>query len=479
MSQIQIPKGWASIKLSEILDIMTGFAFKSANFSKTDGLPLIRIRDLGKNTTQIKYNGEYDEKFLIETGDLLVGMDGEFKIYEWMGGKALLNQRICKLFNFSDTINAKFILYALQKYLDDIHENTTYTTVKHISHKQILEIHLPIPSLETQKKIVQKLDYILGQLEEKKKEVISKKEELVKILSAIPTSFANRTKTKQNLQFSIKNEILKNAFTGLFSDEIKQNAKTVDHNFIYKSEQLLEKERNKISNKKIPSTIKIIDNSNHELPDIPKSWIWTDIGSLTIFVGSGITPKGGKSQYVKEGIPFIRSQNVLFNELDLSDVAYIPEDLHLKLNRSHVKQYDVLLNITGASIGRTTIVPIGFKTGNVNQHVCIIRAGSCLNSEYLSFWLNSPMIQQLIDTINVGGTKEGLNYSHIRSFPVPFTTRDEQDLIVDKIKIKFAEITEMKKRIESILQLQQSLLVALNNVNQSVLSLAFTGKLVN
>jgi type I restriction enzyme S subunit len=100
-------------------------------------------------------------------------MDGEFKIHVWSGNDALLNQRVCKLFNFSKEINPKFILYALQKYLDEIHQNTTFTTVKHISHNQILKIKLPIPKKQTQNKIVQKLDHILGKLEVKKEQILS------------------------------------------------------------------------------------------------------------------------------------------------------------------------------------------------------------------------------------------------------------------------------------------------------------------
>ena len=105
----------------------------------------------------------------------------------------------------------------------------------------------------------------------------------------------------------------------------------------------------------------------------PKNWNVETIGNLSEKVGSGITPKGGKSVYVDDGPLFIRSQNVQMNQLDLSDVARIPWDIHESMSSTKVFPGDVLLNITGASIGRVTWVPHLDEEANVNQHVCIIR----------------------------------------------------------------------------------------------------------
>lgn len=152
-------QGWTIIRLGDVLEVQNGFAFDSKFFSTELGVPLIRIRDIKYgNKTEVNYRGEYDERFIVNRGDLLIGMDGEFNCYEWKGPKALLNQRVCRLQNFSTSIFPKFLLYGLNKYLKEIEAVTSYATVKHLSSKQIRNIEFPFPTLAEQKRIVAKLD---------------------------------------------------------------------------------------------------------------------------------------------------------------------------------------------------------------------------------------------------------------------------------------------------------------------------------
>lgn len=141
------------IKLGEIGNTLNGYAFDSEKFSDTTGFPIIRIRDLKKNTTATFYDGAYDERYVIKKGDLLIGMDGEFNLVEWKSSDALLNQRVCKL-NITDReIDKTYVKYAVPKKLKEIEDKTPFVTVKHLSNKQILEIELPFPKLATQQKI--------------------------------------------------------------------------------------------------------------------------------------------------------------------------------------------------------------------------------------------------------------------------------------------------------------------------------------
>lgn len=108
--------------------------------------------------------------------------------------------------------------------------------------------------------------------------------------------------------------------------------------------------------------------------------------------GSGVTPRGGATNYVEAGVPFLRSQNVHFGELRLNDVAYIPIPTHESMSGTHVRSGDVLLNITGASIGRVCAVPPDLGEANVNQHVCIIRPiVNSLDARYLAVCLSLPL----------------------------------------------------------------------------------------
>jgi type I restriction enzyme S subunit len=90
--------GWRWVKLGEVCVIQNGFAFDSDRFQLTGGIPLIRIRDLKTNIPSINYDGYANQSYLVHVGDLLIGMDGEFRAYRWEGPDALLNQRVCRLF---------------------------------------------------------------------------------------------------------------------------------------------------------------------------------------------------------------------------------------------------------------------------------------------------------------------------------------------------------------------------------------------
>lgn len=158
--------GWKPIPLGDLLDVQNGYAFSSEEFSDEEGVPLIRIRDLKPNTSPpVKFSGSFDKRYLVNDGDLLIGMDGEFACYEWGGSLALLNQRVCRLVDFSDGIEPRFLLYGINKFLKEIEGETTYTTVKHLSSKTIKEIRFPLPSLDEQKRIVAVLDQAFAALD--------------------------------------------------------------------------------------------------------------------------------------------------------------------------------------------------------------------------------------------------------------------------------------------------------------------------
>ena len=108
-------------------------------------------------------------------------------------------------------------------------------------------------------------------------------------------------------------------------------------------------------------------------PEFSGDYKLTRIGRLTSKIGSGVTPKGGECVYTTEGHPFVRSQNVGNGQLYLEDIAYIDEETHQKQIATEIQNGDVLLNITGASIGRCSVASNTVVGGNVNQHVCIVR----------------------------------------------------------------------------------------------------------
>jgi type I restriction enzyme S subunit len=154
-----VKNAWQNKRLAEVLEVQNGYAFDSNLFSNASGVPLIRIRDLKAGTeTETRYTGSYEDKYLVSAGDLLIGMDGEFGCYQWKGSPALLNQRVCRLRGFNGGLLPRFLFYGVNSHLRDIEEFTTFTTVKHLSSKQILGIEFPVPSIAEQQRIVGILD---------------------------------------------------------------------------------------------------------------------------------------------------------------------------------------------------------------------------------------------------------------------------------------------------------------------------------
>ncbi|MES5325081.1 restriction endonuclease subunit S [Alcaligenes phenolicus] len=192
---------------------------------------------------------------------------------------------------------------------------------------------------------------------------------------------------------------------------------------------------------------------------IPASWQSKLIDDIVSKVGSGITPKGGSESYVETGIPLIRSQNVYPDGLRLHDVSFITEKQHRKMINSRLVENDVLLNITGASIGRCHYLPTGFGEANVNQHVCILRPKSNLcNYEYLALFMNSNHGQSQIFSLQAGGNREGLNFRQIRSMQVLLPPLPEQIKIAELISGLAKKIQTMKNKLASLEWLKKALM---------------------
>jgi type I restriction enzyme S subunit len=153
---------------------------------------------------------------------------------------------------------------------------------------------------------------------------------------------------------------------------------------------------------------------------IPEDWEISSLGDLAIKVGSGITPAGGQRVYREDGRPFVRSQNVGWGDLLLDDMAFIDDDTHATFPDTELQCGDVLLNITGASIGRSAVAAPSLTGGNVNQHVCIIRpAAERLDPRYLNLFLLSASGQRQVDSFQAGGNRQGLNFGQVRSIRLP------------------------------------------------------------
>jgi len=199
--------------IGDITEIISGFALKSDLFTENVvGLPIIRIRDVDRGFSNTYTPEVVDPKYLIQNGDFLITMDGEFRMNKWNGGTAILNQRVCKLDVKHKNVFDDYLLYFLPKKLKDIEDKTPFVTVKHLSVKDIKNIEIPLPPLPEQQRIVALLDK------------------------------ADNLRQKRRQSLALMDEFLKSTFLDMFGDPVK-NEKGWETRTI---EQLVKKQKHSI-----------------------------------------------------------------------------------------------------------------------------------------------------------------------------------------------------------------------------------------
>ena len=202
---------------------------------------------------------------------------------------------------------------------------------------------------------------------------------------------------------------------------------------------------------------RILNVPNLRFPEFSEEWKKTKIGDITSKVGSGVTPRGGSAVYKTAGHLFIRSQNVGNGCFLLDDVAYIDETTHKRQINTELKEGDVLLNITGASIGRSAVVDSSVAGGNVNQHVCIIRLQNNISPNFICNYLLSYGGQKQIDSFQAGGNREGLNFEQIRSIKFSIPSFEEQCKISTLLSLLDRRIATQNKIIEDLKKLKSAI----------------------
>lgn len=199
-----------------------------------------------------------------------------------------------------------------------------------------------------------------------------------------------------------------------------------------------------------------------------RPWPKVPLKYLVSKIGSGKTPKGGAEVYTPSGVMLLRSQNVHFEGLRLDDVVHIDESMDEDMASTRVQPNDVLLNITGASIGRCTVVPRVFEAANVNQHVCIIRPKTQrLLPAFLNLVLQSPTIQNEIRFGENGSSREGLNFEQVGAFEIPLPPMPEQVTCVEQAQASV-------QRVEYLIDEKQDLLTLLAEKRRALIAHAVT-----
>lgn len=424
-----------------IAQILNGGAFESSKFSKSTGHPLIRIRDVGNSVTDCCYSGEFDPTYQVNKGDLIVGMDGDFKCARWKGGRALLNQRVCKITVDSRYYTPGFLDVALPPYLIAINERTSSVTVKHLSSKSIADIPLPLPPLAEQGRIVAKAD-----------ELFTKLDAGVKALNAIKAQLKR-----------YRQSVLKSAFEGKLTAEWREARKGKLEPASVPLERIKEERKKKLGSKYKESPL--VDAS--ELPKLPEGWAWARLLECSdrITDGTHVPPK-----FTDKGVPFLFVRHVVNGSITFEDTKFISEQTYQRLNeRCPVEPGDVLYTAVG-SYG-VAIPVLRDERFSFQRHIAHIKLSSYLSHEYLSSCLNSPFCLNQARTAARGVAQKTVTLGDLSIFVVPVAPVQEQHQIVSEIESCFSVADAIEKTVDQSLAQSERL-------RQSILKRAFEGKLV-
>lgn len=166
-------------KLTDVCTIQYGYAFDSKKFSKDkNDIALIRIRNVKTGISDTYYSGEYNDSYIINKGDILIGMDGEFNIAKWKSEPALLNQRVCKVAGNAEIVE-DYLQYYLSVELKEVERKTSFVTVKHLSAKALNAMELELHLYAEQENIANQLN-VLGEIIKNRKIQLEEYDVLIK-----------------------------------------------------------------------------------------------------------------------------------------------------------------------------------------------------------------------------------------------------------------------------------------------------------
>lgn len=449
----KLPKGWVWTRLGEISDIGAGNpAPQGEEYFDNGSFPFVRVQDMG-NLRGIVYlkdtNDHINSKAIVKMKLFPKGS----VLFTKSGMSILLNQRAIlarDMYVVSHIgvslplgeIPSEWIFYWLKTI--DFKNLTHATTLPSLQLSKVHEISVPISPLIEQNRIVAKIEELFIRLD---------------------AGVEALKKVKAQLK-RYRQAVLKWAFEGKLTQEWREAHKGEIEPASALLERIKEQRKKDVEGKHK----ELLPSETSGLPGLPEGWVWTRLELDSDLITKGESPNWQGFNYVDNGIPFVRSENVLWGSIDLSHVAKIPEEFHKKLKRSQLKPNDVLINLVGASIGRCGIFSSDGEA-NINQAVALVRVNEALIPSYLMNLLLSPRMQKEIQESKVETARPNISLKDLRLFTIPLPSPSEQQKIVEEIENRLSIADNMEKVAEQSLKQSERL-------RQSILKRAFEGGLV-
>ncbi len=479
MSHSNTFEEYKSEKFSVVADIGTGNAFKSHDYTN-DGRFILRTLNISKDGKISKNNAVFlplnlCEKFQnheLKENDILMVMVGAtigkigFVTKDIL--PALLNQNMWRF--RPKTIDHLFLFYLLKNIVSQkLKTQGSARDFFHIGDFRNMELNLP--NLDTQKKIAQKLNYILTQLDEKKKMIIQLKQ-----------------KTNYNLlATSYKANFLKLACGGDLTIEWRKNHSKINNATLLldlicerrKIEYSQKLKNAKMKNERKPRSkflLEISKNVSESENQLPDTWARTSVGFLSF-----VTKLAG-FEYTKYfnptntgEIPLIKAQNVQMGRFERKNIRYISKEVSDNLPRSQINGNEILMVFIGAGTGNVCLA-LPDQRWHLAPNVAKIEVDG-INKEFLYYYLQSPLgISETLSRLQTTA-QPSLSMETIRMINVNLPPLEEQEEIVRIIKQNFVSLEKYKKQIEILTKKQENAVINVNNLSMSILKSVFQNKL--
>ena len=442
-----LPQGWVWTNLGDLTFIQNGYAFKSYDYKK-NGIPLLRISNIENHQVNFDENSVFLDEcykndfqyFLVGKGDIVIALSGattgKYGIYK-NDYFALLNQRVGRIVFFSPLlIDPLYIQFYMEILRANILKKAYGMAQPNISTAEIAEFYISLPPLSEQHRIVARIEELFTQLD---------------------AGVASLLKAQAQLK-RYRQAVLKAAFEGRLTQEWREEHKGKIENF---RDYLKKNWETYHKGKKF----KFIDSS--ELPKIPEAWNWLSFEQVSQRVVVGhVGPI--KHEYIENGVPFLRSQNVRENRFDPTGLKFISTEFHKKLKKSSLIPNDVLI-IRSGSIGISCVVPENIKEANCCD-LTVVKQPFGILPKLAAYYMNS-IAQRRVHAQKVGVALIHFNTKVLASMPIPIPPIEEQKIILAEIERYLSIAEKVEFSIETSLRQADSL-------RQSILKRAFEGKLV-
>lgn len=426
---------WVRRPLGDVASVLNGCAFKSTQFTAHGGKPLIRIRDIFGTSTSVGYLGAYDDRYLVRSGDLLVGMDGDFNSARWKGPEALLNQRVCKIVPEAPLLDIEFLTALLPGYLRAIHDVTSSTTVTHLSSRDVAQIPIPVPPLQEQRFIASTIRVVADRRESASRHLAVAHRRVERFQRAVLASACSGRLTTDWREF--------NPDRGRVTDVLDE----------------IHSARKQRRQKEQPVTL--------SLPDLPDSYVVATVGQCALSLDYGTSKKCVADPAA--GVPVLRMGNIQGGVVDLNDLKYCAVDSEIR--KLMLRPGDLLFNRTNSPelVGKSAVYGLDREASFASYLIRLRFDTRVAHPEFVNYWLNSAWGRAWAQLAKTDGVSQSnINGSKLALMPIPLPPLDEQVVIVERA-------SQMLRSAEHLLQRVASASSAVERSSQALLAKAFRG----